>query len=61
MMLRIAEMIGTVIGSDAVAGVPTEAGMMMLMVVVVVVMVRFGLRSGHVGLIAVIRNSEAVA
>ena len=54
-------MIGTVIGSDAVAGVPTEAGMMMLMVVVVVVMVRFGLRSGHVGLIAVIRNSEAVA
>ena len=60
MMLRIAEMIGTVIGSDAVAGVPTEAGMMMLMVVGVV-MVRSGLRSGHVGLIAVIRNSEAVA
>ena len=58
-MRRIDEVIRSLVGSNAMTGVASEA--MVMMVMVVVVMMRSGLGSGHFGFIAVIRNSEAVA
>ncbi len=56
-MRRVAEVVRALVGAHAVAGVAAET----VVVVVVVMVVGSGLGSGHVGLIAVIREAEAVA
>ena len=58
MVRRIDKVIRSLVGSDAMTGVAAET---MVMVVMVVVVMRSGLGSGHLGLIAVVRKSEAVA
>ncbi len=57
MVRRVTEVVRALIGAHAVAGVAAEA----VVVVMMVVVVGPGLGSGHVGLIAVIREAEAVA